>query len=339
MRMGQRWQAGHAPAAGTTGGRGAGGRDAEGRGPALPRTARAVTAGAALVSALGAGVVGLALLVARQERLVWQPPRFGRPDRAAPPEGARRLDYAAADGQRLFAWVVEPVDPPGGRAAGTLLAFHGNAELAAWSVPWAREVARRTGWRVVLPEYRGYAGLGGAASHAGSRLDAAAARAATRALAPTAGPVALYGHSLGSAIATELADTMTADGTPPTALLLEAPFTSVRAMARLGASPALDVVWARIARVTFDTRARVAALDVPVAVAHGLLDLVIPARMGMAVHAAARRPGPLLLVPRAGHNSVRTRGGAGYWAWLREALAAEGGTAPVGGADAEHLVL
>ncbi len=327
--MGQRWQAGSAPAAGTTGGR---------DGP-LPRTARAATAavaaGAALVSALGAGVVGLALLVARQEQLVWQPPRFGRPDPAPPPAGAARLDYAAADGQPLFAWVVEP---PDGRAAGTLLAFHGNAELAAWSVPWAREVARRTGWRVVLPEYRGYAGLGGAPSHAGSRLDAAAAWAASRTLPGAAEPVALYGHSLGSAVATELAAAMVDGAAPPAALLLEAPFTSVRAMARMAASPALDAVWARIARVTFDTERRVAELAVPVAVAHGLVDLVIPARMGMAVHAAARRPGPLLLVPRAGHNSVRARGGDDYWRWLRDAL---GGapTRPGTPAHAERLVL
>ncbi|MGZ8379629.1 MAG: alpha/beta hydrolase [Gemmatirosa sp.] len=306
--MRQRWQAGGAPAAGATIGR----RDA-----ALPRTARAVAAGAALLSAVGAGVVGLALLVARQEQLVWQPPRFGRPDPAAPPEGAGRLDYAAADGQRLFAWTVEP---PDGRAVGTLLYFHGNAELAAWSVPWAREVARRTGWRVLLPEYRGYAGLGGAPSHAGSRRDAAAAWAVLRGLSGAAGPVALYGHSLGSAIATELAGALAEAGTPPAALLLESPFTSVRAMARLDGSPALDGVWARIARVTFDTRARVAALDVPVSVAHGLVDLVIPARMGMAVHDAARVRGPLLLVPRAGHNSVSARGGADYWAWLRDAL-------------------
>jgi pimeloyl-ACP methyl ester carboxylesterase len=75
-----------------------------------------------------------------------------------------------------------------------------------------------------------------------------------------------------------------------------------------------------VARVHFDTHARVAALDAPVWVAHGLVDLIVPARMGIAVHAAARRPGELLLLERAGHNDVVEAGGARYWAWLARAL-------------------
>jgi pimeloyl-ACP methyl ester carboxylesterase len=316
MRMGQRWRTDGAPAAGPEAG------DPRARDEiALPSTARAVAAGAAMVSAAGAAVVALSLVVAPQERLVWQPPRFGRPDAGPPPVGAGRVDYAAADGQRLFAWIVEPRTPPrGGELPGTVLAFHGNAELAAWSVPWARTLARRTGWRVMLPEYRGYAGLGGKISHPHSRLDAAAALAAARAAAGGGGPLVLYGHSLGSAVAAELAADMVDAGETPAALVLESPFTSVRAMARVGDSPAMMRLWRAVARVHFDTRARVAALDAPVWVAHGLVDLVVPAQMGIAVHAAARQPGELLLLTRAGHNDVVETGGERYWSWLARAL-------------------
>jgi pimeloyl-ACP methyl ester carboxylesterase len=92
--------------------------------------------------------------------------------------------------------------------------------------------------------------------------------------------------------------------------------------------------WTRIARVHFDTEARVAALDVPTWVAHGALDLVIPPRMGRAVHAAARRPGQLLVVPTAGHNDVARAGGERYWRWLTAALAPAGAVteATAGGA-------
>ena len=308
--------------------------------PALSAGARVVLRGAAAVSALGAGCVALALVWLPQERLVWQPPRTRR-GRGDPP-GVDRLDYEAADGQPLLAWVMEPPRAP---ARGTLLAFHGNAELAAWSVPWAAEVAGRTGWRVVLPEYRGYAGLGGTLSHANSQRDADAALAAARDAFGAAGaPLALFGHSLGTAVAAELAARACAEGAAPAAVLLESPFTSTRAMARVASGRALDRLWERTARVRFDTTARVAEVDVPVAVAHGLLDLVVPARMGLAVHAAAARAGELLLVPRASHNDVAERGGERYWRWLVRALGADV-DGPRGPADrrstprAERLVL
>jgi hypothetical protein len=75
-----------------------------------------------------------------------------------------------------------------------------------------------------------------------------------------------------------------------------------------------------IARVHFDTRAKVAELNVPTWVVHGERDGVVPARMGRAVHAAARMPGELLIVRGAGHNDVSDVAGDGYWSWLRRAL-------------------
>jgi fermentation-respiration switch protein FrsA (DUF1100 family) len=276
---------------------------------------------AAAAAEVAAACVGVALLWAPQERIVWQPPRV-RPRDRQPPAGATRLDFVADDGQPLLAWLVEPA----GRApAGTLLAFHGNAELAAWSVPWARAVAEQTGWRVALPEYRGYAGLGGAPAYRHSASDAWAAFAAVRARdgdLAGGGALALFGHSLGSAVAAELAVALTRAGHRPSTVLLQAPFTSVRAMARLDGWPVADAWWRRVARVHFDTAARVAELEAPVWVAHGALDAVIPVRMGRAVFEAARRPGELLVVHDAGHNTVARRGGAVYQAWLGRALAA-----------------
>jgi len=205
------------------------------------------------------------------------------------------------------------------------VAFHGNAELAAWGVPWARAVAERTGWRVVLPEYRGYAGLGGAPAYRHSAPDAWAAYEAVAARWGDAGrgaPLALFGHSLGSAVAAELAAALAAAGQTPGALLLQSPFTSIRAMARMHGWPGADALWARAARVHFDTAARVAELDAPVWVAHGAMDAVVPAWMGRRVWAAARHPGDLLVIDGAGHNRVPERGGARYWRWIGDALAA-----------------
>jgi fermentation-respiration switch protein FrsA (DUF1100 family) len=273
---------------------------------------RALTAA---LSAAGALVVGVGLVWWQQERIVFQPPRWPVADELGGATDVERVTYEADDGQPLFAYVVRPVEAPATRVP-VVIAFHGNADLAQWTVPWAREVARRTGLTVLLPEYRGYAGLPGRPTYAGSRLDARAAhRYAVDRLGAPPDSIRLFGHSLGSAIATELAA-----HAPPHALVLQSPFTSARAMARLFVSPSADRWWERIARVHYDTEARAAELPSPVWVAHGDRDLVIPVGMGRQVHAAARERGELLLVERAGHNDVPMVGGERYWSWMERAL-------------------
>ena len=257
-------------------------------------------------------VVGLYLVVLLaawrlQERIVWQPPRLAQ----YPDAGVRRLDYASDDGQPLFAYLVGDT----ARARGLLITYHGNADLAAWVVPWAAEVERSTGWAVLVPEYRGYGGLEGSPDYFSSQRDARATyKLAREQLGVDASHIALHGHSLGSAIAAELAAEHA-----PAVLILEAPFTSARDMARGMLTP-VTPLWRIIARVHFDTRAKVAKLDVPTWVVHGERDGVIPVSMGRAVHAAARTPGELLLVRGAGHNDLRDVAGDAYWVWLRRAL-------------------
>ena len=273
---------------------------------------RALAIGLSLVAVVWVLLVAAAW--AWQERIVWQPPPHAQSQQGM---AALRLDYTASDGQRLHAYLVG--DPS--HARGLLIAFHGNAELAVWNIGWAQEVERRTGWAVLLPEYRGYGGLPGTPSYAGSGHDADAAWRLAQAQ-PGADParIAYYGSSLGTAVASELAARH-----PPTVLLLHAPFTSAREMSGGMGLPLLPVLWPLIGRVAFDTRARVATLHAPVWVAHGARDAVIPAHMGRAVHAAARVKGELLLMPSAGHNDVLDVAGGEYWRWLERGLTVNGG--------------
>lgn len=261
-----------------------------------------------IVVAVALCAVVLLALWLLQERIVFQPPL--NPGDGA--EGATRLEYRSRDGVDLAAYVVEPAGAP--RAV--VVAFHGNAVIARWMIPWARELARRLGVAVVLPEYRGYDGLPGTPTYPGSAIDAEAALAAVeRRFGVPRSEVILFGHSLGTAIACEAAT-----ASPARALLLESPFTSVRAMAGRWRVFGLTLLWERISRVHYDTVARVSSLDVPVHVVHGERDILVPVRMGRAVHAAARTPGALLLVPLAGHNDVAAVGGDAYWRWFEQAI-------------------
>ena len=256
----------------------------------------------------------LGVLWQHQERIVFQPPpAASRPaSRYVGSEQVRQVSYRADDGLELFGFLVGDVD----RALSVLIAFHGNADLARFLVPWAQAATRTANVAVLLPELRGYDGLAGRPTYHDAARDARAARDfVARQLCVDQDRVSYFGHSLGSAIAAELAAQ-----SAPTALLLQSPFSSARAMARRMALPGLSLFWPLVSRVHYDTELRVRTLTAPVSVAHGLRDLIVPARMGRAVYEAAERKGALLLVPAAGHNDIAERAPADYWSWFRAAL-------------------
>ena len=249
----------------------------------------------------------LVLLWWSQERILFQPPRLDE----APIESGR-VHYKASDGQQLVGFVVG--DPR--TAPGVLIGFHGNADLAVWQLDWAHEVERHSGHAVFLAEYRGYMSLGGSPTYENTKLDAQAAYDyLVSGLRVDSTRIAYFGHSLGSAIATELAEVH-----PPKALLLQSPFTSALEMARRVVSRPVVVAWKPFSRIHFDTRRAVADLDVPISVAHGKRDRLVPYKMGVEVYDAAKRKGVFLLVDGAGHNDVADVGGEEYWKWIAAAL-------------------
>jgi len=253
----------------------------------------------------------VALLWRYQEHVVFQPPAFSGVSEVS----ARKVEYRTQDGVDLFGYVVGDCRA----SAPVVLAFHGNADLARWLVPWAAQLVRETGACVLIPEYRGYDGLAGAPTYLGSAYDARAALSfAQESLNASSQQLVYFGHSLGTAIATELALVEM-----PRALVLQAPFSSARAMSRRLAVPWVTAFWRFISRVHFDTIAAVAALETPVWVSHGDADRVIPVSMGREVFAAARVRGELLIVSGADHNNAEEMGGRAYWRWLTRAVLGE----------------
>lgn len=260
----------------------------------------ALLAGALLIAAI-------LLLWRSQERVLFQPPRLEE----EPPE-VGRISYDAIDGQRLSGYLIG--DPR--HAPGVLICFHGNADLAVWQIDWARTIEKRTGCAVFLAEYRGYMSLGGTPTYATSKLDARAAYDHMRiAYGVDRNRAAYFGHSLGSGIAVELAEIH-----PPRSLLLQAPFTTAQAMARLIVWPPITYIWKIFSRIHFDSIAIVSELDAPVSVAHGKRDRVVPFRMGLEVFQRAKCKGALLVVDRAGHNDVAQIAGEDYWRWIIDSL-------------------
>lgn len=221
-----------------------------------------------------ATLVGVAAVLAavgliawsQQRRLLYHP----EPSPGAPPTGWREVTLATGDGLELAAWqAADQAEAP------VVVIFPGNAGNRAGRVPLGEALAAR-GFGVLLVEYRGYGGNPGQPSEPGLAEDAAAAARFVRSAAPGR-PIVYYGESLGAAVAVGLAV-----DTPPAALILGSPFTSVVDVGRH------HYPWAPafLFRDLYPSLARIEAggLDgVPVLVTAGSADTVVPLEQSRAV--------------------------------------------------------
>lgn len=275
------------------------------------RAAALVVLRVALALAAMLVVVILAISVF-QEQLVFVPP----PPPITQGRGATRIDFASSPDQPLFAFLVDPVRSDSTAPRRFVVVLHGNGDLADSWIDWGEGVARRTGWSVFVPEYRGYGGLPGYPTAQGVVEDS---RAALRLLGSRYGAkpeeIVFYAHSLGTGIATQLAGEAGARS-----VILEAPMTSVLAVGQRNFGPPVSWLLPLISRIDLAPIVHVPRLRAPVWVTFGDRDEVVPPSMARAVYAAAHRKGNLLVVPGAGHNDVIARGGNSYRAWLDAAL-------------------
>jgi pimeloyl-ACP methyl ester carboxylesterase len=240
-------------------------------------------------------------------------PAAGRAD-VSPPEDASILRAVAADGTPVHA--LEFARPGSLR---TVVYFHGNGEVVGDDVWIARELVGR-GFNVVLVEYRGYgASTGGNPSEVGLYADAEAVLALLAARGTGPDRIVLWGMSLGTGVAAEMATR--ARGA---ALVLVAPYTSILDMAKHFV-PILPAGWLMADR--FETQGKAAKIRVPTLVFHGTKDPVVPFAMGQRV-AAAIDGAELVAVPGGHHMDLFVGPGARYFGVARAFLDSKLGLTP-----------
>ncbi len=205
------------------------------------------------------------------------------------PANARLLEAPTADGAHVRALVYD--GPPG---APIVVHFHGNGETRENDV-WVAEELHRRDLAVALVEYRGYGRSRGEPSPTedGLYADASAALDALEAAGYPREHTVLWGQSLGSGVAAEMAARGRAG-----AVVLVCPYTSIVDMARRLTPPGLPV--ALIVRDRYDTLAKAPRITVPALVIHGDEDELIPHAMGERV--AAALPHASLYTVRGGHH-------------------------------------
>lgn len=237
--------------------------------------------------ALAGGYAGLmGLTRATYRTLLYPAPRRGL---EWAPEGAELRHYPTDDG----ATVQLAVYPGGGKAL--IVYFHGNGESIADSVPLAREMQRR-GLGFVAVEYRGYGrSPTDDPTEEGLYADAEGALTGLRADGLGDAAVTLWGNSLGTGVAVEMATRGHGSG-----LILQAPYTSIPDVAARIAPflPTRLLIGDR-----FDSFGKAPSITLPTLVIHGDADRVVPYDMGVTM-AEAIAGATLLTVESGGHNDV-----------------------------------
>ncbi len=205
------------------------------------------------------------------------------------PAGATLLTRAAVDGVPVHVAFF----PGPGSSSRTLVHFHGNGETIANNLDLATVLHAR-GLGVALVEYRGYGiSRGAAPSEAGLYLDALAALDALAEHGVDGEHVVLWGTSLGSGVAAEMARRKRGSS-----LVLVSPFTSMPKVAarHMPLLPMPLVITDR-----YDTLAKAQEIRMPTLVVHGAEDEIVPYDMGQRLAAAI--PGATLVTIPGGHHN------------------------------------
>lgn len=207
--------------------------------------------------------------------------------------------------ERIYAWWI----PASGSNSPVLLYLHGNGINIGANVAHANRF-HQLGFSVLLPDYRGYGQSEGSfPTEASVYQDAVAAwdyLVHERKIQPER--IFLYGHSLGGAVAIDLA----VKHPDAAGLIVESSFTSIRDIVDYQSIYRIFPI-DLILHQRFGSIRKVHLLALPVLFIHGTADLQVPASMSQQLYEAAPQPKQLVLIPEAGHNNTAEIAGDKYF--------------------------
>ena len=234
-----------------------------------------------------------------ERRFIYFPTRALAADPSSVGLAFRDVAFTAADGVKLHGWLIP------GRTSIMLLYSHGNGGNMGDRLAILRLLNSELGVGVFVYDYRGYGRSEGTPSEAGLVSDALGARAALLREGVAPEQAIYFGRSLGSAVTIDLALAH-----PPRAVVLEAPFASVRAMAdRVLPGAGL------LMRTRWDSLAKIPRLGAPLLVLHSDADEVIPYTQGRAVFDAAPAPKTFFTIHGARHYDMEASWSQYWEAW------------------------
>jgi len=213
----------------------------------------------------------------------------------------------APGAQKIHAWWWPSAEPE----APVVYYLHG----VRWNLTGhlrRMEQLRAFGFSVFAIDYRGFGKSDGdLPSEDMTYEDAAAGFAWLEKQVPDAQRRFVYGHSLGGAVAIDLASKLARRGQPAIrGLIVESSFTSLPDIAA-------ELSWSWlptrfIMSQRYDSIEKIRGVNVPVLLVHGTGDRYVPAKFSEALYEAAPTPKRLLLIENGGHNNAMWLGDSQY---------------------------
>lgn len=219
------------------------------------------------------------------------------------------VDSPNGQKERIHGWWI----PAQIQSDKTLLYLHGSALNIGANVDHAHRF-HNLGFSVFLVSYRGYGRSDGDfPSEAQMYADAEAAwDYLTNQMRINPDRIFIYGHSIGGAVAIDLA----VKHPDAAGLIVEATFTSIFDMARLKYRYRLLPMGLIVAQ-KFDSRKKVGHLKIPALFIHGTKDALVPPEMSRRLYEKTSSPKQLKFIKGGGHNNSAAIGGEDYLRSIR----------------------
>lgn len=260
-----------------------------------------------------------AWLDTRQRQLIYRPTPGQAADFAGLRPGDRRYfvellplasDTASGAAQRVELWWLPHAD----LQAPTLLYFHGTFRNLSQNLH-KMEALRAAGFSVLAVEYRGW-GLSTPITPSERSIlqDAALAWAELERREPRSARRVIYGHSMGSGVAVDLASRLPGHDAYA-GLILESAFTSFDGLA--SEAGWLARLLAVFNRERFASIEKIGRVRAPLLMIHGSADATVPMRLGRQLYDQANPPKQWESIQGGRHSDLHQTGHVPYQEALR----------------------
>jgi len=203
----------------------------------------------------------------------------------------RIVELQTNDGITLRAWYK----PAATTNKPTIVYFHGNAGNIGHRAMHVKPFLQK-GYGVLLVTYRGYSQNPSYPSEEGLYLDAQSALNFLQKQKVNFSCIALYGESIGCAVAIEMATKY-----PVGALILLSPFTSLVALGKYH-YPFLPI--SMLLKDRYNSLEKASYVHTPTLIIHGKYDNIVPVQFGQKLYEALDEPKEIQLISDRGHNDL-----------------------------------